>query len=227
MGGQPAGEVASRIAIDSIAKAYYDSPCDAERALRDAFSAANDAIRDSANKSEESKGMGATCTAIALLPGAAIFGHLGDTRLYRLRAGEIQQLTEDQTRVMKLVKQGLLSRDNARNHTDRNVILQALGQRPSIDGAQWGSPFSTEIGDQFVLCSDGLHDLVSDKEISECVLRHEPESVCQDLIALAKCRGGYDNITVVVLRVVAASNNPRTTSPDADEEERPNVTADR
>jgi protein phosphatase len=126
---------------------------------------------------------------------------------------------------MKMVKQGLLSREDARTHTDRNVILQALGQRPSIDGAQWGSPFSTEIGDQFVLCSDGLYDLVSDAEIIECVLRHEPESVCQDLVALAKSRGGYDNITVVVLRVVAASNNPRATSPDTDEEERPNVAA--
>ena len=224
MGGQPAGEVASRIAIDSIAKAYYDSPCDAEQALREAFAVANVAIRNAANTSETSKGMGATCTAMALLPGAAIFGHIGDTRLYRLRDGELQQLTEDQTRVMRMVKQGLLSRADARTHADRNVILQALGQRSSVDGAQWGSPFSTEIGDQFVLCSDGLHDLVSDEEIGECVLRHEPESVCQDLVALAKCRGGHDNITVVVLRVVAASNNPRATSPDADEEDKSSVT---
>jgi protein phosphatase len=218
MGGHPAGEVASKIAIDAIAKSYYDSPYGAERALREAFATANATIREIADSREDSKGMGATCTAIAILPGTAIFGHIGDTRLYRLRNCELRQLTDDQTKVMKLVKQGLLSREDARSHEDRNIVLQALGQRPSTDGAQWGAPFTTELGDQFVICSDGLHDLVRDDEISDYILRHEPEDVCLDLVALAKGRGGYDNITIVLLRLIAANNNPRATTSDGDEE---------
>jgi protein phosphatase len=227
MGGMPAGEVASRVAINAITKAYYDSPYAPERALREAFAAANTAIRDTASTSEETRGMGTTCTAMALLRGSAIFGHIGDTRLYMLRGGQLRRLTEDQTRVMKMVKQGLISSEEARNHEDRNIILQALGQHETIAGAQFRSAFSTEIGDEFVLCSDGLYDLVDDEEISEYVLRHEPESVCNDLVALAKCRGGSDNITVVTLKVAAATNNPRSTSPDCEQEENPNGAPDR
>jgi PPM family protein phosphatase len=218
MGGHPAGDVASQIATDTIAKAYYESPQGAGQALHDAFALANAAIRDAANSSEESKGMGATCTAIALLSGLGIFGHIGDTRLYRLRRGDLLQLTGDQTRVMKMVREGLLSHEEARTHEDRNVVLEALGQRQSVEGAQWGPPFSTEVGDQFILCSDGLHDLVRDEEIRDLMIQQRPEAVCPELIALAKCRGGYDNITVVVLRVLAASNTSRTTSSDSVEE---------
>jgi serine/threonine protein phosphatase PrpC len=215
MGGHPAGEVASEIVTCTIAKTYYGSRYGAERALREAFAAANDAVLQISNLNEESKGMGATCTAVALLPDNAIFGHIGDTRLYQLRDGEFSQLTKDQTRVMKLVEEGLLTKEDARRHEDRNVVLEALGQRPSIDGAQWGAAFRTAIGDQFVLCSDGLHELVRDEEIREYVLQREPAVACGDLVALAKRRGGYDNITVIVLRVVTASNSPRTTSSDA------------
>ena len=206
MGGHPSGELASKIATDAITKTYYDSPYEAQRALREAIAAANSAIRDAATINEESKGMGATCTAIALLPHAAVFGHIGDTRLYLVRDGRIRQLTEDQTRVMRMIKQGLLSKENARKHEDRNIVLEALGQRPSTEGAQWGTANPTRIGDQFVLCSDGLHDLIRDDEIRDHILRCKPEIVCQELVALAKSRGGYDNITVVVLRIVAAGN---------------------
>jgi serine/threonine protein phosphatase PrpC len=221
MGGHPEGEVASRIAVDSLVRAYYDSPSGPELALREAFAAANGAIRENSSAQPDSKRMGATCTAVALLPGSAIFGHLGDTRLYLLHRGKMRQLTEDQTRVMNMVKQGLLSREEARNHEDRNVILQALGQRPSVEAAQWGAPFRTEIGDQFILCSDGLYDLVRDEEISEFLLQREPDAACRDLVSLAKSRGGYDNISVVLLRVVEASNNPGATGSDIQEEESP------
>jgi PPM family protein phosphatase len=218
MGGHPSGDVASQIAIDTMTRTYYDSPHNAGRALRDCFSAANAAIREAANQREESRGMGAACTAFALLPGSAVFGHIGDTRLYSLRNGRLCQLTQDQTKVMRMVDQGLLSKEDARTHESRNVILQALGQRPSTAGAQWGQPLRTEVGDQFVLCSDGLYDLVRDHEILEAVLRHEPEDVCKNLISLAKSRGGFDNITVVVLRLVVGTDNARTTNSDSHQE---------
>lgn len=201
MGGQPAGELASRIALDEIIQSYYDSPLPATTALRRAFERANAAIVTRSRGSGDSRGMGTTCTAIAILPAIAIFGHLGDTRLYLLRNGELKQLTEDQTRVMKMVQQGLITKDEARNHEDRNVILQALGQLGSVQNAQWGAEFATYDGDLFVLCSDGLYDLVRDDEIQESVLSQAPAAACRRLVDLAKCRGGFDNITVMAISV--------------------------
>ncbi len=199
MGGCPAGNVASQIAVETLAQSYYDSPLSPGQALRQAFEDANRSLLERAREDQRSEGMGTTCTALALLPSAAMFGHLGDSRLYSIRARTMHQLSEDHTRVMRMVREGRLTLEEARSHEDRNVILRAMGRERSVEGAQWGEPIPVEEGDQFVLCSDGLYDLVLDDEIKEAVLTRGPREACRVLVELARARGGFDNISVAVV----------------------------
>jgi protein phosphatase len=202
MGGHAAGEVASRMAVEVVKRIYYDYD-DASVALEKAFREANRAIYRAARSDGRLNGMGTTCTALALRNGLAYCAHVGDSRLYLARGGEIYLMSEDHSAVMELVRRGMLSREAARNHADRNIILRALGTRPEADVTIWQEPFPVRAGDCFVLCSDGLSDQVADEEIKRIVLSSEPDAACEQLIALAKERGGHDNITVGVLKVAA------------------------
>lgn len=201
MGGHAAGEVASRMAVDVISRTYYDDKMDAPIALKKAFEKANRAIYEQSRKDETLKGMGTTCTALALQDSSAFSAHVGDSRLYLVRNGEIYQQTEDHSAVMQMVKRGLLSVEEARRHPDKNVILRAMGRHPDVEVATWDEPLCVRDGDQFLLCSDGLHDLVADEEMKQAALENDPPSACESLIALAKKRGGHDNITVGIVQV--------------------------
>jgi protein phosphatase len=110
-------------------------------------------------------------------------------------------MTEDHSEVMEMVKRGLLTLDEARHHSDKNVILRALGSHPEVQVTLWEEPFPLREGDLFLMCSDGLYDLVEDEEIKETVTSVEPHTACEKLIALAKAGGGYDNITVSVISI--------------------------
>src|ERR1700755_98238 len=104
-------------------------------------------------------------------------------------------MTEDHSAVMEMVKQGLLSLEEARRHEDKNVILRALGTTPNVEVSTWKSPLRIHTGDHFILCSDGLYDLVADSEIKDLTSSTaDIHSACEKLIDLAKRRGGYDNI---------------------------------
>src|ERR1041384_76262 len=200
MGGHSAGEVASGLAVEVISRTYYEAEADAPAALRQAFAAANRRIYEAATQDEKLQGMGTTCTALALCDGAAFAAHVGDSRLYLVRDDEIYLLTEDHSAVMELVKQGLISPAEARRHPDKNVILRALGTTPAVEASMWDEPLPVRTGDQFLLCSDGLHDLVADAEIKEVVsAASHPHEACTQLIALARARGGHDNITVGII----------------------------
>ncbi|MGH9766504.1 MAG: Stp1/IreP family PP2C-type Ser/Thr phosphatase [Blastocatellia bacterium] len=196
MGGHAAGEVASRIAVVVISRIYYQSDGDAQAALEEAFRAANHEIYDTAMKDRSLYGMGATCTALTLRDGEARVAHIGDSRLYLVRDGEIYLMTEDHSVVMEMVRRGQIEIAEARRHPQKNVILRALGARPEASIETWPEPLLTRPGDQFLLCSDGLSDLVEDEEIKRTVLSSAPNSACKTLIAMAKERGGHDNITV-------------------------------
>lgn len=205
MGGHAAGEVASRMAVEVISRTYYDDvallKADAPIALKRAFEKANRAIYEQSRKEKTLKGMGTTCTALALQNSSAFSAHVGDSRLYLVRNGEIYQQTEDHSAVMQMVKRGLLSVEEARRHPDKNVILRAMGRHPDVEVATWEEPLSVREGDQFLLCSDGLHDLVGDGEMKQAALENDPQAACESLIALAKKRGGHDNITVGIVQV--------------------------
>jgi len=201
MGGHSAGEVASRLAVDIITRIYYEDAGDPQSALKKAFREANREIHKAAEKDESKSGMGTTCTALVLQNGTAISAHVGDSRLYLVRQQAIYLMTEDHSAVMEMVKAGLITIEQARHHPDKNVILRALGSHPEVEVSSWNAPLPVRGGDRFVLCSDGLYDLVEDDEIKERVAERDPHSACETLIGLARERGGYDNITVGVIAV--------------------------
>jgi len=207
MGGHSAGEVASSMAVDIINRSYYDDPGDAPSALKNAFFEANRQIHESSLQDKARDGMGTTCTALVLWNGSALAAHVGDSRLYLIRNDQIYLMTEDHSAVMEMVKRGLITLADARHHPEKNVILRALGSHPSVEVTTWEEPLPVKDGDRFLVCSDGLYDLVEDNEIMNAVMSEDPHGACGSLIDLAKQRGGYDNITVAVLAVKAAEES--------------------
>lgn len=207
MGGHSAGEVASRMAVEVITRTYYEDGGDPQTALKKAFSEANRAIHSTAEKDESKAGMGTTCTALVLQNGTAISAHVGDSRLYLVREGAIYLMTEDHSAVMEMVKAGLITLEQARHHPDKNVILRAMGSHAEVEVTTWQEPFPVRAGDRFLLCSDGLYDMVEDDEIKGIVESQEPRSACERLIALAKERGGHDNISVGIVSLLPAGES--------------------
>ena len=204
MGGHSAGEVASGIATEVIKNVYYETEKDATESLRDALSAANHEIHKAALADKALEGMGTTCAALVLQNGSAHCAYVGDTRIYLIRGGEIYVMTEDHSAVMEMVHMGILTLEQARHHEDKNVIIRALGSQPEVEVSVWSEPFPVREGDTYLLCSDGLSDLVSDDDIKQAVLAGDAHSSSQSLIALAKERGGYDNVTVGILSIEKA-----------------------
>lgn len=201
MGGHSAGEVASRLAVEVVTREYNHDNGDPQVALIRAIQSANETIRRRARADTALKGMGTTCTALVVRQGWAYCAHVGDSRLYLVRAETILQLTEDHSAVFSLVKRGVIARADARAHPDRNVIVRALGSRSEVEVASWAQPLPVWAGDRFVVSSDGLHDLVPDGEIQETVSALPPAAACDHLVALARARGGHDNISVGILSV--------------------------
>lgn len=206
MGGHAAGEVASTLAVEVISRVYYADPREPYAALQGAFMAANRAIYQTSLQDERCSGMGTTCTALVLQTDRAFAAHVGDSRLYLVRNGKICLMTEDHTAVMQMVKAGAITSEAAQRHPKRHILTCALGTKPHVEVATWITPLSIHAGDVFVLCSDGLHDLVQDEEIKHIVLSHNTRAACERLIATAKARGGHDNITVGLLSVDLAGD---------------------
>ncbi len=210
MGGHSAGEVASQMAVEIISRIYYqESKNSSVAALKHAFEEANRQIFAAALKDNDLKGMGTTGTALVLQNGAVFLAHVGDSRLYMVREGKIKLLTDDHSAVMEMVRFGVITMEQARQRSDKNVILRALGTAPKVEVETWEQPFPVEEGDQYLLCSDGLCDLVEDEEIKRAVIEGaDPYSACEFLIALARERGGPDNITVGIVSVRAFTYPP-------------------
>jgi len=215
VGGSEAGEVASRIAVDTIAAAMPDLLGDKDRtppmgsrngdvpeldAFLHAVVLANRNIREEAERNHARLGMGTTLTALLLARKRVFLAHIGDSRAYRLRDGTLEQLTNDHSVVAEQVRSGLITPAQARTSPYRHVITQALG----ID--QEAAPDLTEQptkpGDTFLLCSDGLTEMVDDGEIKRILAGSAPHDAAQNLIDAANERGGVDNITAVVVQVV-------------------------
>ena len=219
MGGHASGEVASGMAVELVSRLYYQGQEDAQAALKEAVEEANRQIHAASMKDEKLNGMGTTCTALVLRQGMAFSAHVGDSRIYMRRGGQVYLMTEDHSAVMEMVKHGIITMEEARHHADKNVILRALGTSPEVEAAVWEKPLPVQIGDQFMLCSDGLYDLVEDEEIGRALAdANDPHEACEQLIALAKQRGGHDNITVGIVQIQpaggdtgAGSQNPRVT----------------
>jgi protein phosphatase len=202
MGGYEGGALASGIAVEVIRSKYLNSELNApEDALVDALVSAHVAIRNAARESPEDSRMGTTCTAAVLHNNQLFYVHVGDSRLYMVRDSQISRVTRDQTMIEKLVEEGILTREQAKTHPDRHVLMSALGVGEEVPAELPENPIPLHDGDILLLCSDGLHDLVSDEEILQAVLQDIPEAACHKLVDQAKARGGYDNITVQIVKI--------------------------
>ena len=199
MGGHLSGEVASRLAIECLAQELRKPYSDPEEAMNRAFEAANANVLQQAEESDSTRGMGTTLTALLFTDGGAVLGHIGDSRAYRLRGGALTQLSTDHSFVEGLVRDGLISREEARVHPRRNLITRCIGQKSEVEPEIL--PLDAQEGDVYLLCSDGLTTMLTDEEIMRC-LTQSGKSLAQKLETLrlwALRRGGEDNVTVVAV----------------------------
>jgi protein phosphatase len=202
MGGSNAGEVASRMAADTVVREFKAAPPDdTATALSHAIQVANQEIWEHSRSQQDLNGMGTTCTALALRGDQALVAHVGDSRAYLVRAHRARQITSDHSLVAQLVARNQLSPEEARSDPRRNVVTRSVGVGPEIevDVVAVGEPLKG--GDTLVLCSDGLHGQMSDDEIAGFAMGESLPEACSDLIELANARGGPDNITVAMMRV--------------------------
>lgn len=201
MGGHAVGELASRIAVETVPHSFLkaNSP-DPRKLLQEAILAANSAIYERGTQNVDFLHMGTTCTALALTAQGAIVGHVGDSRLYRVRRDRIDQLTFDHSLEWELERQHGSLEGIYNAHQHKNVITRSLGPEKSIDVDIEG-PFPVMPNDIFLLCSDGVSNQISDPEMGAILRELPPPQAAKLLVNLANIRGGPDNSTVVVTRV--------------------------
>ena len=213
MGGHAGGEVASAIAIHAIEEAFEEAfsknklndpsnpfPEDLAREnLRFAVLLAGRRIYEAAQADRSFKGMGTTCVALFVLRNNAYIGHVGDSRCYMVRDQEITQITEDHSWVNEQIQAGLLTEKEGRNHKLKNVITRSLGFNEEVEVDILMRALRS--GDQILMCSDGLSNLVEAEEIKDHLMRYGPQAAARQLINLACERGGDDNITVLILKL--------------------------
>lgn len=203
MGGHAVGELASKIAADTIPHTYQklqDGP--PPEALKAAVITGNATINARGEMNRDFTRMGTTCTTLVLYPQGAVIAHVGDSRAYRIRADRIEQLTFDHSLQWELLRQGKMSPEEIFRREPRNVITRSLGPQPTVQVDVEG-PYPTRPNDVYVLCSDGLTGLVRDEEIGVVARELPPSEACRLLVELANLRGGPDNITVLIVRVGA------------------------
>lgn len=215
VGGHRGGKMASRLAVDVVAELYFREELTGtslagklptiEERLRTAFREANRRIHRRAMEDATLQGMASTCTALVVHGERAYGAHLGDSRAYLIRSGAIRRLTRDHSIVQERVDAGLITPEEARVHSQRNIITRSLGFEPEIEPDIMQPPIELEPKDQLLLSSDGLHGALSDEEIAAMVVAFEPMEACEKLVAAANERGGLDNITVQLIRVEDAS----------------------
>jgi protein phosphatase len=204
MGGHAGGKVASTLALDSLRAVFENGSADASEMLISGFASAQQSILSHVASHPELDGMGTTCTAAILHRGNLSYGHIGDSRLYLLRAGNFGPITEDHSLVNQLVESGVLTPEQAAGHQQKNVLTRALGMASSEVAADFSNqPIPLSPGDVLVLATDGLHGVVSTEEIGHAAQTQSPYDACRTLVAMAKERGGLDNITVQILRLQA------------------------
>src|SRR5215831_1956188 len=205
MGGHGHGDVASQIAVQTIGEVFMNtSGTDPRGRLHAGFVTANQRIIAEADRIGGA-GMGTTCVAVYLQGNQAWIAHIGDSRIYLIREGQVIFRTTDHTRVQKMVEMGLLAASQAKDHPDANVVTRALGYAQLADGTIIEpdirlEPLLLAPGDSLVLCSDGLYDDIDDTEISSSLPGKTAEEAARLLVDTANGRGGHDNITCTVLQ---------------------------
>lgn len=210
MGGHNAGEVASRMAADLVISGIRAAcgrngridPALAERLIASQVAAANAGIFEAARAERSYDGMGTTLVVVAWHAAGVTWGHVGDSRLYLLRGEALHQLTRDHSIVQEQLERGAISREEARHSVNRNVLTRAVGIEPYVEADVSSS--AVEPGDLYLLCSDGLTDMLTDQEIAKTLRESGPQIrvAAKRLIDEANARGGLDNISVIVARAI-------------------------
>lgn len=200
MGGHRGGATASRLAGETVKAQYLGGATpDIPAALRDALTRANSKIFQEAQSNPDLRGMGTTTSALVIREGKGWFAHVGDSRIYMVRGDDIRQLTDDHSLVATMVREGLLTSQEAENHPRRNVLQRSMGVSEEVEVDVRG-PLDLQEGDTFILCSDGLHGLVKESELKE-VAKLPIEEAADQFIKRALERGAPDNVTVIVVRI--------------------------
>jgi protein phosphatase len=207
MGGHAGGATASRLAVETVERLVGSSTEAPDAMLRHALEEANRCIYERSREDASVAGMGTTGVALLIgADGTSYVANVGDSRAYRLRDRELEQLTVDHSLVAELQRRGMLSEAQARVHPRRNEVLRSLGVEPSVEV----DVFAVDVkpGDQYLLCSDGLSGVVGDAEIASVMGADPPEVATRRLVDAANARGGPDNITVLIARIPGPASSP-------------------
>ena len=219
MGGHRGGAAASRIATETVKAQYLGSEAkDIGTALLDALTRANARVYSESMTNPDLRGMGTTTSALVIRDDEGWFAHVGDSRIYMMRGDVVKQLTEDHSLVATMVREGLLTAQEAENHPRRNVLQRSIGVGEEVEIDVRG-PIQLQENDTFILCSDGLHGLVKEDEIKD-IGRLPIQQAADDFVKLALERGAPDNVTVIVARIVRADQLGEDTLTDEKEGDR-------
>lgn len=206
MGGHRGGATASRLAAETVKAQYLGSDTrDIPTALRESLSRANARIYSEAQSNPDLRGMGTTTSVLAIKDGSGWLAHVGDSRIYMVRNGEIRQLTDDHSLVATMVREGLLTTAEAETHPRRNVLQRSMGVAEDVEIDVRG-PIELQHGDVFILCSDGLHGVVKEDELKE-IAAMPLEAAADEFLRRALDRGAPDNVTVIVAQIEAAEGD--------------------
>jgi PPM family protein phosphatase len=202
MGGYEGGQEASRLAVETMLSVYKNFVgADPQAALIEALQTAHTRIREYSFAHPELRGMGTTCTAAAIVGNELYYVHVGDSRMYLIRDGQITRVTRDHSYVGRLVEAGMITSEQAETHPQRNILTAALGTNPELIMDSSPQPEPLRPNDVILICSDGMWGQMRDPEILDAVENKSAEKAGRQLIELARERGGPDNITVEILRL--------------------------
>jgi len=203
MGGHRAGDVASRMGTAAFVRCYKKlrkKKNTITDSINRALINANSAILEKATSDPRKRGMGTTFSAMIISDMKAYIAHVGDSRIYVIRDDEISQLTKDHTFVGKMVEEGRITEDEARDHPQKNILYMSLGARKTFE-PEINKNFDIREGDIFIMCSDGLNNMIPDSTIKEYILSYNTRQAVEELVKLANENGGTDNITLQVIHV--------------------------
>jgi protein phosphatase len=202
MGGHRAGRRASELAVSTIVELYESAaPMRIPDLLLAVMTEANTRVFEEGSRVPAYNAMGTTCSVLVVQNSSAWMGHIGDSRIFLVTPAGIRQLTTDHSRVWELYTRGVITREQARVHPERNLLTRALGTRPELE-ADISGPLLLQAGSRLVMCTDGLTNHVEDEDIRRVVATSPPQEAAEALVALANERGGTDNITVQIIEPV-------------------------
>ncbi|MBI4211843.1 MAG: serine/threonine-protein phosphatase, partial [Deltaproteobacteria bacterium] len=219
MGGHSGGEIASKITVQAIEESILSLERSSEKSiqkinlvqfgnfktyLQHAISLASEKVFAKANEDPKLKGMGTTTVAVLFRGNCAYIANVGDSRVYFLRNNQLSQLTDDHSLVGEQMRAGFLSPTDMRSHRFKNVITRSVGFQQDVEVDL--TVQQVQVGDRFLLCSDGLSNMVEDHELQDILIHNAPHEACERLVDVANARGGDDNISVIIAEVKALSN---------------------